>query len=260
MIQESKLKFFYNNMLGAAGSTISVDTTNSTGDYSIDYVHNFLEVNSWKERSTGISTTRTFNYDAGVGNEYGADYLAIYGHNLNGSTIVLDASSDNFVSSTSTAASFTVGSTGPILVEFTNPGAKRYWRMRLSRSTATESNIQIMAWGTKTELDYIQPPFDPYSQEIKANVNVTQGGYVSGIHTRYTERQLPISMLNESTDVYESVKTWFETHGPQNFIMAWDSTGSSADVWLVRPDMSMNNPINVDHLRDITINLNGRKL
>lgn len=259
-MQGSKLKFFWDNMLSATGSSLSVDSTNSTGDYNIDYVHNWLEVNSWKETSTGLSTTRTFNFDAGVGNEYDANYLLIYGHNLDGSTISLDASSDNFVGSTNAAVSFTAGTTAAILSTFSSVGAKRYWRMRLSRSTVTESFINIMSWGTKTELDYIQPPFDPYSQNVKANANLSQGGYVTGVHTKYTERQLRINLQNQSTSIYESVKTWFETHGVQNFVAAWDSTGSSADVWLVRPNMSFNNPINNNFFRNITINLKGRKL
>jgi len=259
-MQGSKLKFFWQNMLGSTGSTVSAPTTNSTGDYSIDYVHNWLEVNSWKERSTAISTSRAITFDAGVGNTYPADYLAIYGHNLNGSTITLDASSDNFATSTNLAVSFVAGTTGAILSEFTSPGSFRYWRMTFSRSTTTESYISILSLGTKTELDYIQAPFDPYSQEINANVNLSQGGYVTGIHTRYTERQLSINLNNQSTAVYASVKSWFETHGPKNFIAAWDSTGSSADVWLVRPDLSFKNPINADHFRDIQIELTGRKL
>ena len=259
-MQESKLKFFWDNMLGSDGSSFSMETTNSTGDFSVDYVSNWLEVNSWKERSTGISTTRTFTFDAGVGNTYAADYLAIYGHNLNGSTISLDASSDNFAASTNSAVSFTAGTTAAILSEFTSPGSFQYWRMKVSRSTATETNISILSWGTKTELDYVQPPFDPYGQETKANTNLSQGGYVTGIHTRYIERQLSIQLLNQSTIIYNSIKTWYETHGIKNFLVGWDTTGSSADIWLVRPDMSFNNPINADFFRDITINLTGRKL
>ena len=258
-MQGSKLKFFWNNMLESTGSTMNAPTTNSTGDYSIDYIHNWLEVNSWKERSTGISTIRAINFDAGVGNVYPADYVVILGHNLNGSTLTVNASSDNFVSS-STLVDMVVNTTGAILAEFTSPGAFRYWRIVFSRSTATETFISILSLGTKTELDYIQAPFDPYGQEIMANVNLSQGGYVTGIHTKYTERQLSINLSNQSTGIYTSVKTWFETHGPKNFIVAWDSTGSSADVWLVRPDLKFDNPINSDHLRDIRIELTGRKL
>ena len=260
-MQGSKLKFFWQNMLGSTGSALTAPTTNSTGDYSIDYVHNFLEVNMWKERSTAISTARTIVFDAGVGNAYPADYFAIYGHNLNASTLALDASSDNFAASTvSVVAPFAVGTTGAILSEFTSPGSYRYWRFTFSRSTVTESFISILSLGTKTELNYIQAPFDPYGQEIMANVNLSQGGYVTGIHTKYTERQLSINLNNQSTAVYTSVKTWFETHGAKNFIAAWDSTGSSADVWLVRPNLSFKNPINADHFRDIQIELTGRKL
>ena len=207
-----------------------------------------------------MSTTRTFSFDAGVGNAYAADYLAIYNHNLNGATVVIDASSDNFAASTSTVANFTVATTGAILNEFTRTTSYRYWRIQISRSTATQTAIRIMSLGTKTELDYIRPPFDPYQQRIEANVNLSQSGYVAGIHTKYTERMLTISLSNSDTAVYGSVKTWMDTHGANNLILAWDSTGRSSDVWLVRPDLTFNSPINTDKLRDISLTFKGRKL
>lgn len=260
MSQKTKLRFFYHNILGSTGSTILASSTSATSDFSVDYLHNFLEVNSWQEAAGG-TTARTIKFDAGVGNTYSADYFAIHGHNLNGSTLALDVSSDDFAASTvSAVAAFVVGTTGTILSQFTSPGAYRYWRFSFSQSTATAAAIQIMSLGTATELAYITPPFDPHAQEIKATINLSHSGYVTGIHTRYTERNLDIKLPNASTAVYASVKTWFETHGAKQFFLAWDATGSSADVWLMRPELRFNNPITVDKFRDISISLTGRKL
>ena len=260
MSQQTKLRFFYHNILGSTGSTITASSTSSTSDFSVDYLYNFLEVNSWQE-STGMTTSRTIKFDAGVGNTYSADYFAIHGHNLNGSTLALDVSSDNFAASTvSAVAAFTVGTTGTILSQFTSPGAYRYWKFTLSRSTATAAAIQIMSLGTATELAYVTPPFDPHAQEIKANINISHSGYVTGIHTLFTERNMDIKLSNASTAVYASVKTWFETHGAKQFFVAWNATASTADVWLMRPELRFNNPITVDKFRDISISLTGRKL
>lgn len=260
MTQKTKLRFFYNNILSSTGSTIIASSTSSTSDFSVDYLHNFLEVNSWQE-STGMSTARTITYDAGAGNTYSADYFVIHGHNINGSTLALDASSDNFAASTVSAVpAFTVGTTASILSQFTSPGSYRFWRFSLSASTAIPIGIQILSLGTATELDYITPPFDPHAQEIKANINLSHSGYVTGIHTMFSERNLDIKLQNASTAVYQSVKTWFETHGAKQFFVAWDATGSTADVWLVRPELRFNNQITVDKFRDISISLTGRKL
>jgi len=257
--QNSKLKFFWDNVLTNTGSSLSADSTSSTSDYSVNYLTNNLEVNSWMEQATGLSTTRNIHFDGGVGNAYGADYLIIHGHNLNGATVALQASTDDFVSTT-TAVTFTVGTTGTIMSTFTNPGTFRYWRLQFSKSTATQASIQILSFGTLTELDHISAPFDPYSQEASANVNLSQGGFVSGIHTKYINRSLSITLSNQSTVVYSGLNSWWENNGVGNFFMAWDSTGSTADVWLVRPDMRYSNPINENHYRDITMNLTGRKV
>lgn len=256
-MQASKTKFYWDNMLDSTAGALSAS---STGSGSINNIANWLEVNGWMESSAGTSTARTIVFDAGAGNTFNADYILIYGHNLNGSTIVLDASSDNFVGSTVAVDSFVAGTTAALLSEFTAPGLYRYWRVTFSCSTATQRYVNIMSLGTATELDYIRPSFDPYGQRIRADVNVTQGGYVAGIHEKYTEREISLNLSNETTSVYASVKTWFETHGPKQFAVAWDPTGSTGDVWLVRPDLKFNNPINMDKLRDITINLKGRKL
>jgi len=264
-MQGSKLKFFWDNMLGSTGSVLTlVSGSVSTGDYSVDYVHNWLEVNSFKQ-STVTSQYLVFQYDSGAGNTKTADYFFMYGHNIASTSLVyVEHSSSGAFAGEQTGVFYEfLGTTGTILREFSS-ASNRYWRAGVYTSSAADAIgsrlIKIMSLGTKTELDYIQPPFDPYGQETKANVNLSQGGYVTGIHEKYTERDIQINLLNQSTSVYNAIKTWRETHGVKNFAMAWDSTGSSADVWLVRPDMSFKNPINVNHLRDITINLKGRKV
>jgi len=256
-MQGSKLKFFWGSFLNDYTSFRLLGTTLSTGDYSIDYMFNWLEVNSFKGVASP-SGNGDFYFDGST--NYKCDYLLIAGHNLNGLTLGLHSSTDgNYAGEEILQWTEPVNSSGIFLKEFSSISVP-YYRIYYTSSTSLEPSIKIMSLGTKTELDYIQPPFDPYGQETKANVNLSQGGYVTGIHEKYTERDIQINLLNQSTSVYNAIKTWRETHGVQNFAMAWDSTGSSADVWLVRPDMSFKNPINVNHLRDITINLKGRKI
>ena len=64
MAEWAKPKFFWKNMLGTSGSTLTVTSTESDGDYDIDYIHNTFEVNMWKATS---SSGQHIIYDAGVG-------------------------------------------------------------------------------------------------------------------------------------------------------------------------------------------------
>ena len=255
-MQGAVLKFYWDNILDDAGSTFSVTST-STGDFSLSYISNWLEVNRWKASS---SATQNFLYEGATTKQ--ADYFVIGGHNLNtaGATITLQYSSATaFAGEQSTAFSEAPANDRLFLKEFTNPGAGiKAWKCIVSGQT-TAVAISIMSLGTRTELDYITPSFDPYRQEIKAKTNISYGGYVAGIHMQYTERQIDILLANKTTSIYNKVKTWWETHQMRNFAMAWDITNASTDIWLVQADETFSNPITADQYRNINIRLIGRK-
>lgn len=404
----SKIKFFYDSLPGSPGSTLTADSTEASGDYDVDYIHNFLEVNSWKAANatspqhitldlgdrianggfetgalspwTGWTTgagAATFSVSASNpyagaykaliditngGGGYGdvhfaqeglqvrkgekyilsfaakasgnrnvqvrlidpvpwidptsgggqtiaittswavytvtftivsdsnnvrcdfllggavgsvdldeikmervsdADYLAVIGHNLYtaGASIYLEYSDDNV--NWTEAWSDTPAADTVMLDEFASPGLHRRWRVRLYKSPNNFNAPPYMAicvWGLKTELDYASLGFDPHGQEAKANINVTQGGYVSGIHTRYTERQMTLSFQDADSALYDKIKTWWEKHGPRNLFVAWETTNNPSDVWLMRPDARFDNPLVAGGLyRDITVRLRGRK-
>lgn len=255
-MQGSVLKFYWDNILDDTDSTFSVTST-STGDFSLSYITNWLEVNRWKASS---STIQYFIYETSTTKQ--ADYMAICGHNLNtaGANITLQCTT-----STSFAAPLTLFAETPVndrlfLKEFTNPGAGiKAWRLIVQGQT-TAISIAIMSLGTRTELDYITPGnFDPYSQKIDATINKTVGKYIAGIHVHSIERNIDISLANKTTTVYNKVKEWWETHQLNNFAMAWDITNSSTDIWLVHADETFKNPITIDQYRNINIKLTGRK-
>ena len=255
-MQGAVLKFYWDSILDDAGSSFSVTST-STGDYALANMTNNLEVNRWKASS---SATQNFIYEGTTTKE--ADYIAIAGHNLNtaGATLTLQASSSTaFAGEQSTLFIEAPSNDRVFLKEFTSPGQGiKSWKIILSGQT-TACHISICSLGTRTELDYITPPFDPYGQEIKAQTNLTNGGYVTGIHTQYTERQMNIFLSNKTTSIYNKVKTWWETHQLKNFFVAWDITNDSTNIWLMRGDEKFNNPISVDQYRNITLSLIGRK-
>jgi len=255
--QGTVLKFFYDNMLQSTEGTITATST-STGAYTIDDVHNMLEVNGWKGAS---SATQNIDFDAGVGNTFDADYIAILGHNLfsvGSSVAVIHSTSGAYGGEEVTIFSTSVDADTVFLKEFTAPGAKRYWRVQIN-GASTSPSVNILSLGTVSTVAFIQPPFDPHGQKTVMNTNMTEGGFVAGIHTKYTERSISLGFGGVSTSLYSILNTWHENSGMKNFFMAWDTTNDSSAVYLVRPDGNFNNPINVDKFRNVTINLKGRK-
>lgn len=256
----AKPKIYYDTMMGSAGSTLAATST-ATGDYSVAYLYNWLEVNSWK--AANATTPMYITYDAGAGNTKQADYLAILGHNLKttGATIVLQYSTDNFTSDVNDAfTAFAPSADTVILKEFTSPGAKRYWRLKITGTLSAAPYMAICIWGLKIELDYATASFDPYQQEVKATANITQGGYVAGIHTQYTERKLDLKFNDADATLYGKIKAWWDSHGLKNLFIAWEITNNPNDVYLMRPDEKFSNPFTSNSaFRDISLSFTGRK-
>ena len=247
-------------MLGSAGSTLAASST-ATVDYSTAYLYNWLEVNMWKAANTTVPMYIT--YDAGAGNTKQADYFAILGHNLNaiGATVALQYSTDNFAADINDAFTAFAPTVGTVLFrEFTSPGAKRYWRLKITGTLSAAPYMTLCVWGLTVELDYATASFDPYHQEVKATTNITHGGYVAGIHIQYTERKLDLKFSDADTTLYGKIKAWWDAHGLKNLFIAWETTNSPNDVYLMRPDTRFSNPLkNGGAYRDISIQLKGRK-
>ncbi|HHL40890.1 MAG TPA: hypothetical protein ENJ37_10325 [Deltaproteobacteria bacterium] len=261
----AKIKFFYDTMLGSPGSTLSATSTESGGDYHVDYIHNMLETNRWLAEDDSMASTQYITYDAGAGNAAPADYLAVAGHNLYsaGASIVLQYSTDNFVSDINDAfAAFAPASDKAILREFASPGAYRYWRLVISGLTATAPYLSVCIWGTATELDYATASFDPNRQEVRAKVNRSYGGYVTGVHTMYAERIMTLRFSGADPSLYSKIDSWWESSGQylKNLFVGWETANNPDDIYLMRPEPRYDNPFTGGGLyRDITITLRGRK-
>lgn len=262
MISWAKIKFYYDTMLGSAGSALTASST-ASGDYSVNYICNMMETNRWMAANT--TTPMYITYDAGSGNTKTADYLIILGHNLHSANAAIEfqSSSDNFGSDITSITGGNPSADTVLLYEFAQTAPKRYYRLKINPASGSLSAPPYMAicvWGMKTELDYADSSFDPYQQEAKANVNLSQGGYVAGLHTMYTERQLSLTFEDADSTLYGKIKSWWETNGLKNFFVAWETANNPADVFLMRPDTRFNNPLtNGGATRSITINLSGRK-
>ena len=254
----NKVRFFYDTMLGAAGSTLTA--TSAAPGCEAGNIRNMLETNMWK--ASGPADPQYITFDAGAGEGASADYLAVYGHNLAtcGATVALQYSTDNFAADINDAF---VPEALPMdriyLKEFLQTAQYRYWRLKITGHTQAPY-MTICIWGNSTELDYASTSFDPHSQDAMANVNLSYGGYVTGIHTQYVERRMALRFEDADGALYARVKAWWETSGLKHLFVAWENANSQDDVFLMRPDTRFDNPLkNGGAYRDITINLKGRK-
>lgn len=253
----AKIKFYYNTMLGSAGSTLTAMST-AAGDYLVAYLYNMMETNKWLAANT--TSPHYITYDAGVGNAKAADYIAILGHNLKaaGASIYLQWSDDNAV--WTDAYSDTPTADTVYLKEFAATATHRYWRLKIT-GMSVPVYMTLCVWGLKTELYYVSTSFDPYEQNYKASINLSQGGYVTGIHRQYAERTMRLTFNDADATLYDAVKAWWDTSEIKNFFIAWEIANNPSEVFLMRPDTRFSNPFSSGGglYRDITINLMGRK-
>lgn len=259
MPQWAKIKFFYDSIPGSSGSLITATSATSTDP--IENIYNTLETNRWMASDT--TDPHYVKVDLNTGNPLkSADYAAIIGHNLNsaGASVSLECSADDFAADITVAlAPFSPSSDKAVLKEFTQTPGKRYWRLKITGMTVPVY-MAVCAWGLKTELDYASASFDPHGEERRANVNLSYGGYVAGVHAQWSERQMTLRFEDADEALYAKVRDWWERSGGKNFFVSWDSTMHPDDVFFMRPDLKLNSPLKNGGLyRDITLNLRGRK-
>lgn len=252
----NKIKFFWDNIFGISGGTLTATST-ATG-YDVANIHNGLEINGWKATSTTGQLIKIDTYSV----DTAADAIIIgAGHNLAtiGAAVTLSKSTTGAWSGEQvTVATLTVVA-GAILKEFAQT-TSRYWGLWIDGTPSAAAEIQTAMLCAKTELDYASTSFDPHGQTIQADVNITQGGYCSGIHTRYTEREMSLNFNDADSALYAKITAWRDGNGMKQFFVAWENANSPSDVFLMRPDGSFKNPLtNGGAYRDITINLKGRK-
>jgi hypothetical protein len=259
----AKIKFYYDSIPEKSGVTVAATSTESMGSYDASYLAVPLEGSFWQAEDSGMASTQDITWDSGVGSSYDADYFGVIGHNFNtaGVSIVLQYSTDNFATDVNDA--FTAYAPTDDLVqlkEFSSPGAKRYWRLRITSATGDAPYASIVKFGLESELDYATASFDPHAQERKANVNLSYGGFITGIHEQYTERHMSLKFSDGDSSLYTLVNTWWEDNGLNNFFVAWDLANNPTEVFLMRGEAGFENPLtNTGAYRDITINLRGRK-
>lgn len=252
----AKIKFFWKSMPGKEGSGLWASSTRA--GFDVSSIYNMMETNMWTADTA--AGPHYITCDAGEGKETKADYLAVSGHNLGslGALVSLQYSADG-QGYTDALAPFTPSTDSSFVKEFANPGAYRFWRIKID-NTPSAPYLTVCIWGESTELDYATASFDPHEQETKSSVNVSQGGYLAGAHAHYTERSLSFRIEDAGEALYEKIREWREGNGLKNFFVMWEPAGHPEEVFLMRPEPRFSNPLKAGgSRRDIFINLKGRK-
>jgi hypothetical protein len=219
-----------------------------------------MDGNFWKAPDT---TTQVIKHDAGPGLTHTFDFLAIAGHNFAEArpTLTLAYSSDDvaYTTALTIAADSALYNNQMILQEFTQR-VYRYQKLTLSGCLAVPQ-MSICYWGAAKTLDYVDVSFDPNAIEEKANVNVTETGYLSGLHMQFIERSFKMRWDDADDALYQIIAGLVNAVDLRYFVIAWEPTNHGADVFLMRRDGKFSNPLKQGGARrDITLNLRGRKL
>ncbi len=147
------------------------------------------------------------------------------------------------------------------LSDYIQPGsiARRHWRLRMTGHKSAPY-MSICIWGDKTVLDYASASFDPHGQTMQASVNISNTGYLMGVHERYAERSMSLVFRGADAALYGKVSAWWERSGLGNFFVAWERGNNPDDVFLMHPEPRFANPLREGGAyRDINIKLKGRK-
>ena len=146
-----------------------------------------------------------------------------------------------------------------ILQEFTQLQS-RYQKLTLSNCLVAPQ-CSIGYWGEGKELDYVDRSFDPKGIERKANINMSETRYMSGVHEKYTERSMTLAWEDAEDALYQILADWAETIGLLNFIIGWELESHPDEIYLMHADPKFINPFTRGGAyRDIVIKLLGRKL
>jgi hypothetical protein len=251
----AKPRIYYNT--GIAALTV---TPAAPANYPVSNLIDGFDGTLWKAPDT---TTQIIKHDAGASLTHTYDFLSIVDHNFAEAKpdLTLEYSSDDvtYYNSLTLAAASALYANPMILQEFTQR-VYRYQKLTLANCLVAPV-MSMCYWGAKKELDYVDVSFDPNAIEEKANVNVTETGYLSGVHMKYIERTMDLQWEDAEDALYQILAGLVNTMDLRNFVVAWEPTSHSTEIYLMRRDGKFSNPLTQGGARrSIMLALKGRKL
>lgn len=195
-------------------STTTATDTDSTGDFAAAYIADLRPYTYWQSTSIGL---KYLTIDAGAATA--ADTLIILGHNLNtaSTTVTLQSSTTGAWAGEEVdqVAGFDPSNDLVICKTFTE-ATVRYWRVKLLSADAAPY-IGVCMLGSRLDFPvYPDSPFTAKSESVNATSEVSKGGHLLGVTTRYTPQSFNVNFTWPAMSFVDGdFTTFWENHGRQ---------------------------------------------
>jgi hypothetical protein len=174
--------------------------------------------------------------DAGAGNTFAVNSLAISGHDLytQGTKDIVLQWSDDDSEWTNCHTPFTPSDDKTILESFTEVN-HRYFRLLLPPGYASPPQIGVLFMGSYFSFPvYADSGFDPDCQEKEFQAQWSQEGHLLGVVGKYTRRDIPARFRRlPASFISDIFLPFWQEHVPSPFFWAWDITNHPEEVYLV---------------------------
>ena len=185
----------YRSVLREAGVTVT-DPGSDSG-YPIANVEDLRSVPLW--RSSVTTSPINIDIDTGAGG-MDADYIGFVNHNLTTLGATVKVMADAASPATTQRLAATAPSTDNVaILQFTAPGAQRYWRVQIAHAAppfAAKPFIGEMFLGRKTTLnEYLSASFEPFFRDVEAaSGEESEGGHFLGVTLRGQQHRGTLSL------------------------------------------------------------------
>jgi len=193
-------------------NTVTATDTEATGDYAAAYIQDLRPYTTWKAASSG---TKYLTIDAGAA--VAVDSLAILSHNLGtvSATVRLESSTTGAWAGEEVEqiAGFSPSTDLVIMKTFTQ-ATIRYWRVKIVTG-ALAAEIGICMIGERMDFPvYPDSPFTPKSEGINATAEISKGGHLLGVASRFSPITISVSFTYpEMLFIDGDLKIFWENHG-----------------------------------------------
>jgi hypothetical protein len=222
----------YNNIFD---NTVTATDTESSGDYAAAYIQDLRSFTYWKAASVG---TKYLTIDAGAATA--ADTLAIYSHNLGtaSATVSLESSTTGAWGGEEVeqVAGFVPTSDVVQLKTFTE-ATIRYWRVKIV-TAGVAAEVGVCVLGSRMDFPvYPDSPFTPLSESINATAEISKGGHLLGVTSRFSPIDISVSFTWPPMSFIDGdFNTFWENHGRQLKPFFWvpNLTQWATKIYFVR--------------------------
>lgn len=195
-------------------TSVTATDTEAIGDFAAAFIQDLRTYTTWRAASSG---TKYLTIDAG--SAVAVDTLAILSHNLGtvSATISLESSTTGAWAGEEVEqiAGFNPSTDLAIMKTFTQ-ATVRHWRVKIvTGSFAAEIGVCMI--GERMDFPvFPDSPFTPKSEGINATAEISKGGHLLGVTSRFSPIDIMVSFTYPAMSFIDGdFKTFWENHGRQ---------------------------------------------